>query len=113
MTQTTHIQDCISLDPNGSTIEKPRKIEWLPAGLAACLGADVVGRFTACLSADVVTCLTADSTAGVADSSNGLGPWRRSVCAPLVLEVGVRLRVRCLVVLIVSCQKPEVTNDDT
>ena len=47
MTQTTHIQDCISLDPNGSTNEKPRKIEWLPAGPAACLSSDVVAFLTA------------------------------------------------------------------
>ena len=58
-------------------------------------------------------CRAAGFTTGVAASGNGLGPSRRSVCAPLVLEVGIRLRVKCLVVLIVSCQKPEVYNDDT
>jgi hypothetical protein len=35
------------------------------------------------------------------------------VCAPLALEGGDRLRVKCLAALLRSCQKPEMGNDDT
>ena len=42
-----------------------------------------------------------------------IGRWRRSVCAPLVLEGGVRLRVKISGVVLRSCQKPEMSNADT
>jgi len=43
----------------------------------------------------------------------GIGPLRRSVCVPLVLGGGVRLRVKYLGAALRSGQKPEVSNDDT
>ena len=43
----------------------------------------------------------------------GVRPLGRSVCAPIVLGGGVRLRVKFLVTLLGSCQKPEECNDDT
>ena len=41
------------------------------------------------------------------------GRWRRSAFAPLVLEEGVRLRVKISGVVLRSCQRPKVSNDDT
>ena len=43
----------------------------------------------------------------------GMGLLGRSVCAPLVLEGGVRLRVGDSGAVLRSGQKPEVSADDT